>query len=201
MTPESMREPDDLRKIRIEALLKEYDWLGDDQKRYTEMHRRDATIFFTVIGSLVTVAASQQAFVARHVVYLLISAVIFLYYMLQALNLHVVMFEAKRRASIERRISAMLGEQVMAWESVIAPDYLRRPSSVSILAGQGIFGLVLAVFLVCGVKACLVIPAVAIPLDGAELILMILVGVRWFRNEALVLPYGNLPAEPEDVRS
>jgi hypothetical protein len=174
--------PDQDRRLmtsdKIAVMLEEYRWLGSDQQLYTRLHRRDAQIFIPILTGLIALSSSENTFISQKTAYLLIPSIIFIYYMLQALNLTVVTFQAKQRAKIESRLNDFYKDDLMGWESYTAKTYLRDPKSVSVLSGFGIFALLFFIFCYFSYLALTVHGPFSICLHFAEFILMTVVSVR-----------------------
>lgn len=175
----------ELRKMKLETMLSEYRWLGQDQHLHTEIHRKDAQIFLTAIAALIALSSSNQSFVPLIIIYLIIPSLVFVYYMLQSINFHVVLFEAKQRAKIETRINAEFSDALMGWESNTVKVHLRNPFSVSILSVVSIFLIVFVIFITFAYKAFQAFGLWSFFLHFFEFALMIFVGIQWFRNKNL----------------
>lgn len=159
---------------KLTALLAEYEWLGDDQKRYNEMHRSDANIFCTLLTILVAMSGATTALFHPEIVYLIIPSLIFVFMSMQLMNIFIVSREAQRRAEIELKINDLLHDnQLMKWESDVATRTIRKPYSVPVLSISGIFMLLFIVFLVFSVKSYCTYGPLTFPLHAIELTIMI----------------------------
>ena len=184
----------DIQDNMLRVMLAEYDWLGDDQKRYNDFHRKDAKIFVGVIAALIALSASRQSLVPSSIISLLIPSLVFLFFMMQIVNLHTVVFEAKRRASLERMFNDFFSAKVMAWESEIALRYIRPFTSPSYFGSVSVFFLLLLVFGIFAVHAHATSGWWVTALHSFELLAMVFTVIQWCRYERKSL-------EPTDAQA
>lgn len=192
------------RELKLRAMLAEYEWIGDDQKLYNQFHRRDAQIFGAVIGSLLAFSTSKPELLPPDVLSLTLPSVVFVYWMLQIVNLHVLSFESKRRAEIEEKINREFGDVLMTWESRVRHRYLCDLGSPSVLAGMAIFALMLVVFLVFSVQAFRSHGVMPSLLHACELVVILGVGIQWVhrlrRQDIMGMSKPQSPVNQDDAQ-
>jgi hypothetical protein len=143
----------------------------------------DAQIFAALIGGLIAFSRANQSFVPTDVLSMVIPSLVFLFFMLQAINLHVVGFEVNRRAVIERKVNSVLADQLMAGESQVARNHLWSSSSPSLIASLSIYALLVVVFIIFACEGARAHDWLLSALHIGEFLSMLVVGMLWFKSQ------------------
>jgi len=132
--------------MQIEALFKEYDTLREEMKMYLNFLRRDMHLTIIVLGVVAGVLRFSPSTFYPHV-YTVIPSILFILIMSLLMTFHMVSIEAKACARIEQKVNELIGlQKAMAWESIIAPQYVRNWTSATTLSTFGILMFFISVF-------------------------------------------------------
>lgn len=178
-----------LLKQQTEATLAEYNMLREEMRMFIGFHRRDTQLTLGIVGTLVSVYLSGSAVVNTNALTFIIPSVLFVYFVMQIFNLHMVSVSAKACARIETRINKLLGGKFLDWESKASRRSVRGPSSPTPIATGSVLLLVISVFVFFSVIAYDSYGIVSLIAHGIELLIMVVSVTLWARFEL----WGRLP--------
>ncbi len=164
---------------QLNAMLAEYNMLRDEMKVFLDYHRRNSQIFAGIIGVLITVYLSSTANIDTKVLSVIIPSSIFLFYMLQIFNFHMVSMEAKACARLENKINKLLDNDVMDWESVVARNVVRGAGSPIPLATGSILIFFIGLFIVFAIQAYQVYAVPSLIVHAIEFLAMLISTILW----------------------
>ncbi len=131
----------------LTAALAEYSMLREEVRMFARFHRRDTQIVAGLLAVLGGLYLSDKRVVDSQVVGAVIPSLIFLYCVMQIINLHMVSVETKACARIEDRVNRLLCPEIaMDWESAIAREFIRGPYSPTPYATGAFLLLLIGIF-------------------------------------------------------
>jgi len=145
---------------------------------FIKYHRRDTQIFVLVVGILLGLYGSNIG-TKSDIMTLAIPSLVFVYYLMQVFNLHMVSVEAKACARIEKRVNGLFNKALMDWESKVVRTSLRGFNSPTLIVTLAVLLLFLSLFVYFSVASYWAYGSISLIVHIIELLIMIISSALW----------------------
>ena len=156
----------------LEVILTEYRSLREEIRMFVGFHRRDTQLVLAVAAALGSLSLVTPQVQGPRLLYAVLPTVLFVYYMLQLVNVRVASLEAKHCARIEMQLNDAFQLCLMDWE--YQGSHTRRRLSPELFGMGSLVALGLAGDAVLVVAGWGHVPRLLVALHLMELALMLL---------------------------
>jgi hypothetical protein len=173
--------PYSLMEHQLKAIFSEYEMLRQEMRMFAEYHRRDTQIAFSLLGILIGLYFTQAAPIDQGLLAILITSTVFIHYLLQIINLHMVSAEAKACARIEGKVNKLLDFNAMDWESVVGKSSVRTLgfSSPAPIATGAILLFIMIIFAIFAFESAKYYGTLAIIAHITEFLIILFITISW----------------------